>query len=169
MREDDSYAGLGDTADLDLLSPSSVSEVKNLTDLWSLARAVADTKGDPVWDALYSLNCDPKPLGHYGYSLHYCGYDGVYFPKKADGESMKFALVRLPYACDSDVQSIITRANSLSADAKFSLMGAEVWITCECGISPHEKPGAFVFRILQSLKSGAEMFKFISDQACTFA
>ena len=141
------------------------SSINTIVDLWSLARITKDIKGDPIWDALCQLGCNPEPLDKLGYRFDYSGYKCLYVPHKYENEVVRFALPKLAN-CDqeanAELNKLIHMANSLVRESKFTILGEEVWLVYERFISNNEDYLLVVEHILKNLKSGAELFHSFS-------
>lgn len=146
---------------LDALTPDVTSNVKTITDLWSLARMTKDMEGDPVWDALYQMGCDPEPFENIGYNFDYGNFKMLYIPMRKDNRLVRFALPKLASVGIQSKEKLmesVNTANSLVAESKFALMGDDVWLVHERRLSDNEDYLTMVEHILKNLKSGAELF-----------
>ncbi len=144
-----------------LLTPESTADVSNLTQLWSLARMARDLEGDPFWDALFSMGCNPETCDNLGFFFDYHGLKGIYFPGKSGSNTVRFTIPRLS-VFDRDTSNrmtgLVNMANSMVSESRFAIMGDEVWLIHERFSSGREDYGAVTTHILENLKTGAELF-----------
>ena len=141
------------------------SNIKTITDLWSLARIAKDINGDPIWESLYQFGCKPEPFKNLGYYFEYCDYKGLYIPQKKSKGVVRFALpklVNIGINSREIIMEAVNIANSLVMESKFTVMGEDVWFIHESTISCNEDYFSIVEHILENLKSGAELFFKIS-------
>lgn len=146
---------------LDTLTPDITSNVKTITDLWSLARMTKDLEGDPVWDVLYQLGCNPVPVENIGYNFDYRGFKGIYVPIRKSSGIIRFALPKLASVgikSQKKLIELVNTANSMVTESKFTLMGSDVWLIYERLLVENEDYPAMVQHILDNLKLGAEIF-----------
>lgn len=146
---------------LDTLTPDVTSNVKSITDLWSLARMMRDVEGDSVWEALYQMGCNPEPVENIGYNFDYKGFKGIYVPMKKSTGIIRFALPKLASVnikSRKQLNELVNIANAMVTESKFTLMGDYVWLIYERHLSENEDYSAIIQHILDNLKSGAELF-----------
>lgn len=146
---------------IDTLTPDVTSNIKTITDLWSLARITKDIEGDPIWDVLYQMGCNPEPVENIGYNFDYKSFKGIYVPKKKTSAIIRFAMPKLAsmgIRSREGLNEIVNIANSMVAESKFTLMGDDVWLIYERHLSENEDYSAMTQHILDNLKSGAELF-----------
>lgn len=151
---------------LDTLMPDVTSDIKTIADLWALARMTKDVEGDPVWEVLYQLECNPEPMENIGYNFDYKGLTGIYIPMRKSSGIIRFALPKLAGAnvrSREEITDLINLANSMVTESKFSLMGDEVWLIYERHLSGNEDYPTMILHILDNLKSGAELFYNMSS------
>ncbi len=164
MNENNLINQSGDEADfgiLETITPDVTSNIKTITDLWSLAHMKKDMEGDPVWDELYQLGCNPEPVENIGYVFDYEGFKGIYVPMRKSSEIIRFALPKLESVgikSRDELNEFVNIANSMVAESKFTLMGNDVWLIYERHLSGNEDYMSIVQHILENLKSGAELF-----------
>lgn len=149
----------------DTLTFDITSNIKTISDLWSLARVAKDVNGDPIWETLYQLGCNPEPFEKIGYNFDYKGFKGIYVPMKNSSEIIRFALPKLAgvsIKSREELNEVVNIANSMVAESKFTLMGDDVWLIYERHLSGNEDYLTLIQHILDNLKSGAELFYKIS-------
>ncbi len=150
---------------IDTLTPDVTSNIKTIIDLWLLARMRKDMEGDPVWEVLYQMGCNPEPVENIGYNFDYKGFNGIYAPMRKSLEIIRFALPKLASVgirSREGLNEIVNIANSMVAQSKFTLMGDDVWLIYERHLTENEDYQTMVEHILDKLKSGAELFYNIS-------
>lgn len=150
---------------IDTLTPDVTSNIKTITDLWSLARMTKDIEGDHIWEVLYQMGCNPEPLENIGYNFDYKGFKGIYAPMRKSSGIIRFAMPKLASVgirSREGLNEIVNIANSMVAESKFTLMGDDVWLTYERHLSENEDYQTMVQHILDNLKSGTELFYKIS-------
>lgn len=146
---------------LDGITVETALRVNTIADLWSLAKMVKDMEGDPIWDALHQMDCDPEPFDNLGYAFKYHDYNGIYIPKRNGKEVVRFALPKLASVDSGSRERLmesVNAANSLVMESKFMVMGEDVWLLHERNLSGQEDYFSMVEHILENLKSGAELF-----------
>lgn len=156
----DKYCNFLDIDRMGILTPEVTKNVNTITELWALGRITKDIIGDPIWNVLYHLDCNPEPLENLGYSFNYCGYNGLYIPPRQGGVA-HFALPKLASTNNEVNNKLIERinmANSMLTESKFTMMGNDVWLIYERFFSGEEDYLSMVEHILNNLKSGAEFF-----------
>lgn len=161
----DKSSDVTSTGILDTLTPDVTSNVKTITDLWSLARMTKDVEGDPVWDVLYHRGCNPEPVENIGYKFDYKDFRVIYVPMRKSSRIIRFALPKLASVSvktREELNELVNMANSMVSESKFTLMGGEVWLIYERHLSENEDYSAMIQHILDNLKSGAELFYKIS-------
>ncbi|MDE7135140.1 MAG: hypothetical protein K2N91_00755 [Muribaculaceae bacterium] len=144
-----------------ILTLEETAGVKNISELWILAKIVKDAAGDPVWDVLNRSGCRPAPAGDLGYSFDYGGFKGLYVQDKKRRGLISLALTSLADVSNlprGEADCLINLANSMVTEGKFMLMRDGVWLLHECRLSDKENYDSTVMRILESLKHGAEIF-----------
>lgn len=152
------------------LTSDVTSNIKTITDLWSLARITKDVEGDPVWEVLYQMGCNPQPAENIGYNFDYKGFKGVYVPMRKSTRIIRFALPKLASVNIKSVNiksreqlnEFVNMANAMVTESKFTLMGDDVWLVYERHLSENEDYSAIIQHILDNLKSGAKLFYTIS-------
>lgn len=150
---------------LDMITPDVATEIKTLTDLWSLARMTKDMNGDPVWETLYKIGCNPEPFDNLGYNLDYGGYRMIYIPMRNNNGVARFALPKLASVgikSKASLMEVVNNANSLVTESKFAIMGDDVWLIHERCFIINDNYPVVVEHILENLKTGAEIFYKIS-------
>ncbi len=150
---------------LDTLTPDVTSNVKTITDLWSLARMTKDMEGDPVWEVLYQMGCNPEPVENTGYNFEYKGFKGIYIPMRKSSGIIRFALPKLSSVnikSRERLNEVVNIANSMVAESKFTLMGEDVCLIYERHLTEIVDYSAMIQHILDNLKLGAELFYKIS-------
>ena len=150
---------------LDTLTPDVTSSIKTITDLWSLARMTKDIEGDPVWDVLYQMGCNPKPVENIGYNFDYKDFKGIYVPMRKSSRIIRFALPKLASVSAKtreELNELVNMANMMVSESKFTLMSDDVWLIYERLLSEKEDYSELTQHILENLKSGAELFYKIS-------
>lgn len=150
---------------LDMITPDVATEIKTLTDLWSLARMTKDMNGDPVWETLYQIGCNPEPFDNLGYNLDYGGYRMIYIPMRNSNGVARFALPKLASVgikSKASLMEAVNNANSLVTESKFAIMGDDVWLIHERCFSYNEDYPTVIEHILENLKTGTEIFYKIS-------
>lgn len=150
---------------LDMITPDVATEIMTITDLWSLAKMAKDMNGDPVWETLFQIGCNPEPFDNLGYNFNYGDYQMIYIPMRTSKGVSRFALPKLASVGVKSKESMmeaVNNANSLVAESKFTLMGDDVWLIYERHLSENEDYQTMVQYILDNLKSGAELFYKIS-------
>lgn len=141
------------------------SSIKSIVDLWALARITKDIKGDPIWDILYQLGCNPEPFDNLGYRFNYSGFEGLYFPRRRENGIVRFALPKLASTNHDTNDKLIERvnmANSMLAECKFTIIRDEVWLIYERLFVCNDNYLPIVEHILEKLKNGAEFFHSLS-------
>lgn len=168
MNEKSSIDKSSDTASigiLDILTPDVTSSIKTITDLWSFARMTKDVEGDPVWDVLYQMGCNPKPVENIGYNFDYKDFKGIYVPMRKSSRIIRFALPKLASVnvkTREELNELVNMANTMVSESKFTLMSDDVWLIYERLLSEKEDYSELTQHILENLKSGAELFYKIS-------
>lgn len=150
---------------LDMITPDVATEIKTITDLWSLARMTKDMNGDPVWETLFQIGCNPEPFDNHGYNFDYSGYRMIYISMRNSNGVSRFALPKLASVgikSKISLMEAVNKANSLVTESKFALMGDDVWLIHERCFTINENYPAVVEHILENLKTGAEIFYKIS-------
>ncbi len=150
-----------DMVDAGMLSREATADVRTIEDLWALAKAVGDIKGDPIWESLHQLGCNPVSLAGSGFEFDYSGYKGIYFPKKSRAGITRFVFPKLlPVAkkTSGELSDVINLANSYVSECKFIIIGEDVWLIHERFFSEKEEYTALIRHILENLKNGAELF-----------
>jgi len=149
-----------DMAD-EIISEKETSEVKNLTDLWILAKITHDTIGNPILDYIRTLTTDLRPIDKKTYTFDYCGYQYMYFSRKDSCSLSRIAIPRLvPVGKnnESKLAETVNLANTMVGECKFIIIGGEVWIIHERCCEDEKKYILSLESILEQLKSGAELF-----------
>lgn len=164
MNEISSIDKSSDATSIDLLEKLTsdvTSNVKTITDLWSLARMTKDLEGDPIWEVLYQMECNPKPVGNIGYNFDYKGFKGIYIPMRKSSGIIRFAFPKLASVgirSREKLNELVNMANSMVSESKFTLMSDDVWLIYERHLSENEDYPAMIHHILDNLKTGAELF-----------
>lgn len=148
----------------DVLTPEITSKIKTISELWSWAKITKDIAGDPIWEALNMLGCNPKPLDNLGYSFCYDGFNCLYLPLGKRRGLVRFTMPKLLNICTVSKEGLserINMANSLVTESKFMILGDDIWLVHERHFSPYEDCLNIVKHILDNLRQGAEILRML--------
>lgn len=149
-----------DIAD-EIISEKETSEVKNLTDLWILAKITHDMTGDPILDHIRILTTDLRPLDKMAYTFDYSGYQYIYFNRKDSVSPTRIEIPRLVPVeknNESKLAETVNLVNTMIGECKFVIIGGDVWIIHERCYEDEKEYIMSLDSTLNQLKAGAELF-----------
>lgn len=149
---------------IEILQPEETKKVSTITDLWVMAKMTKDFIGDPIWETLNQIGCNPRPFENLGFNFNFNGLTMIYFPARQKRNTIRFVIPNLVSLKNNDnktyedMNRVVNAANALVTESKFIFIYDEVWLIQEQFFIGDEDCYTLMEHILNNLSNSAEIF-----------